>query len=130
MTIIPSPNERTAYIEGLRRLADLLECNPEISLPRAGRRGKSHGHGTILFGDAEELVPLLGRPDEVAHQEYLGVRVVWHLAGLTIAAEGPVCPEEVTGIRIVNGREVPVTERATPEHLRPATEAEKAGVSA
>jgi hypothetical protein len=93
---------RTAYIEGLRALAAVLETNPEIPLPHEGHIGEINW---FLFNGREQLAAIAraipctwnkrvwGKDGE--HFELKG-----SLAGLTLALNAnrqAVCTRRVTG---------------------------------
>ena len=136
MTIIPSPDEkRAAYIEGLRAFADLLEQHPDLPLPYTGQldtntaRGLHLVAGTGNTAPAELLAEVLGRPAAAEVRNDGGLWVAWHIAGLAVLLSAGKCEQTVTGIRIIEGREVPVTEALIPERFRPLPAEEKVEVA-
>lgn len=126
VTIEADENDRrAAYIEGLRAFADLLEQHPLLPLPYTGQPGTNTARGLHLVAGtgntapAELLAGLLGRPAaaDVRHDGELWV--AWHIGGLAVLLCAGKCEQTVTGVRIIDGREVPVTEALIPERFRP-----------
>ncbi|MGI8333423.1 hypothetical protein ACRYCC_26020 [Actinomadura scrupuli] len=118
--------KRSGYTEGLRALADLIDQNPALGLPTSGHSGDSLH---FVKADPGLFVDLLGRPTSAKPSE-LWLWLTWQIAGVTVMAAAPasVCKQVVTGLRVVDGREVPVTETVIPERFRPTpAEAVKVG---
>ena len=119
-------DQKAAYTAALRQLADAIDDDPDVEMPYTGALS------SITFprgGSAEAFSKTFGRPDEVDVGGTGQLHLTWNLGGLKVKTSGPECEEKVTGIRIVDDREVPVTEYVIPEQYKTAT-AEKAQVPA
>src|SRR5258707_224408 len=111
--------KRADYIRGMVELADLLDANPDVPLPRDGRTDRE-GHGLHLAnGDADRLIDLLGRPVHAEVRNTDRLWLTWHIAGLAVLCSAGKCEPEVTGVRVVGDREVPVIEYTIPERFQP-----------
>lgn len=125
LKVRPLDPRRADYIAGLRQLADLLDANPGLPMPYRGAADVDFYTG----GSAEAFAELLGRPGSAETASQDTVRAQWTLGGLKINAYSRPYEPVVVGIRVLDGREIPVTEQAIPDQLKPA-DAEKAQVKA
>lgn len=100
---------RESYISGLRKLADLLETQPELPLPYGSGAGNSSSQRVTFYflGAPRDLFIEAARclpgplTKEVEHGTY---RVIAHLDGLhaeVVAYRNDVCERVVTGTREV-----------------------------
>lgn len=120
-----SPAERrAAYIEGLRRFADLLETRPDLRTPAHGDAAEARPHALLIHDAADILADALGRPVTAnADADAKGdLWLVWHIAGIAVQTIAYGLKQQVTGVRVIGGREVPVTEIVIPERFQPEKE--------
>jgi len=113
MSTIPNEDRRTAYIEGLRTLADALEANDAIPLPYDGTASEL----SIFCRSRDELAALTralpGPKDkQVTDSASYGFELHGRLHGLrwvAFADRDDVCTARVVGTETVT-RKVPVVE--------------------
>lgn len=112
--------DRAGYIAGLRELAGLLEQHPEIPLPFAGSTADAakvsfgfHGYDPAKVR-AELAAAVAALPCDLTPE--IGDRWIdlkGQIGGLHIrlyASRDDVCTRRVTGIEVIDGKRVPVTE--------------------
>lgn len=116
--------QRAAYIDGLRQIADFLEANPDVNLPHMSSYQTGKYEDTlniyIVQGNQKDqlatIARAMGRAEKVMDGEL--VRVFRRFAGIALVAQAhrdQVCERVVT-----NTREV-IEEVPDPEALAAAT---------
>lgn len=126
----PTPEQqRAAYIDGLRQLADLLTDHTDVPTPFTGS-GDAWSGITVYHAEAaaETLTGALGTPGTIRVNDH-HLYATWRLAGLHLTAMVGKAEERVTGVRIIDGCEVPVYEPVIPEHLRAVTKIAESAVA-
>ena len=90
--------ERTAWVDGLRQLADFVEANPELPLPHAG--AAIYLWGENPKADLANAVRIMGNVEKKADDFFIGADRKFGPITLSVkAARETVCERVVVGTR-------------------------------